>query len=601
MPNYQVLCYTRIPEEDAIYSAKLAYSMHLAVKMLDSDFEVLNHNAGVLYAKATQNEDGTLNRMSLKNPWIFEKEDGSYGVIAQRIKASVEEDDTSKGKLLYFESKDLLEYKEMPLLDLPESEFIEDASCEYINELGTYRLYWKNSIGKCYELDANNLSDISDSVDRREVDEINRESIETTIKGAVTRNVIEVPKHIAVRIQRKLTVPENVANEVPKSIIASTEEDVKNVKALARYSDGSTVEKPVKWNLENVDFNMSGSYLVTGEVDQKNYEFPIAINRADPCVGKWNGKYYFIATNDADKENTMYIREADSLAGLVDAPESLILDTKTYPHIGNLLWAPEFHVIKGKLYIFHAATPGNFREEQCHVMMLKENGNPLNASDWTMPIRVLKKDGSFLYGKEGITLDMTVFEIKDRYYAMWSQRQFEPVDQGAWIYLAEINPDEPWKLISDPVLVSMPDYGWANNRVFVDEGPYALITEKKLFVTFSSSLVDSTYVVGLLSADLDADLLEPDNWTKCNYPIMSCRTKEGETGTGHNAYVQDDDGLTWNIYHARTGVEGPRCTGFRRVHFDTEGYPLLELTQEKDLKLELAKVEMLVVVKEKIK
>ena len=596
MPNYQVLCYTRIAEKDSIYSAKLAYSMHLAVNMGGGSFEPLNHNAGVLYAKATQNADGTLNAMNLKNPWIFKKEDGTYGVIAQRILPNGETDESSKGKLLYFESKDLLAYREMPLIDLPESEFVEEASCQYIKELGKYRLYWKNNRGNCYQLDAYDLSKVNSTMERNEVDDISRDFIKTTIKGALPRNVMEVPKHVAVRLQRKLTVPENISNEVPKTIKATSQEEIKKVKAIAYYSDGSYVEKPVKWKLESVDFGKPGSYLVEGEINQKNYQFPIAINRADPCVGKWNGKYYFIATNDEDKEHTLYIREADNLAGLVDAPESLILDATTYPHIGNLLWAPEFHVIKGKLYIFHAATPEKFRDEQCHVMMLKENGNPMKASDWTTPIRVVKKDGSMLYGKEGITLDMTEFEIGDRYYVMWSQRQFEPVDQGAWIYLAEINPDEPWRLISDPVLISMPEYSWANNRVFVDEGPFALITEKKLCVTFSSSLVDSTYVVGLLSADLDADLLEPNNWTKCNYPIMSCRTKEGETGTGHNAYIQDDDGLIWNIYHARTGVDGPRCTGFRRVHFDVEGYPVLEVTAQKDLKPELAKVEMEVIV-----
>lgn len=29
--------------------------------------------------------------------------------------------------------------------------------------------------------------------------------------------------------------------------------------------------------------------------------------------------------------------------------------------------------------------------------------------------------------------------------------------------MAELNQEEPWKLISDPVLLSMPEYGWANN------------------------------------------------------------------------------------------------------------------------------------------
>lgn len=81
----------------------------------------------------------------------------------------------------------------------------------------------------------------------------------------------------------------------------------------------------------------------------------------------------------------------------------------------------------------------------------------------------------------------------------------------------------------------MPEYGWANNHTFVDEGSFALITEKQIFVTLSSAAADSTYVAGLLAAAPDADLLKPDSWTKCSYSILSCRFVEGEYETGHNA------------------------------------------------------------------
>lgn len=155
---------------------------------------------------------------------------------------------------------------------------------------------------------------------------------------------------------------------------------------------------------------------------------------------------------------------------------------------------------------------------------------------------------------------------------------------------------EPWKLITDPVLLSMPEYGWANNHTFVDEGPFAMITEDRVYLTFSSAAVDSTYVVGMMSADPGADLLNPESWVKENYPLLSSRSVEGEFGTGHNAYVIDEDGLVWNTYHARPGVNGPRSTGIRRVHFNAEGFPVLDMTEEMDLNPELAAVKMKVVV-----
>ena len=178
----------------------------------------------------------------------------------------------------------------------------------------------------------------------------------------------------------------------------------------------------------------------------------------------------------------------------------------------------------------------------------------------------------------------------------WSQRQFQPVDQGAFLYIASIDPAQPWKLATEPVLLAMPEYGWENNHTFVAEGPFALKRGTKVYLTYSAAAVDSTYTVGLLTGDTSDDLLDPQNWVKENCPLLSSRSVEGEYGTGHNAYVTDEDGLVFNTYHARPGVDGPRSTGIRRVHFNTEGFPVLDLTEEKDLAPELADVKTVAVV-----
>lgn len=614
MNGYRVLFYTRIPEEDAIYSKKLADSMHLALIDENGSCIELNHNAGILYAKAVQHADGTLQAKSLRNPWIFRMADGSFGVIAQRMEADGSEEEADKGKLLFFTSGDLLRYREEALLDLGRGERIDDAQCRYDEESGKYVLEWKEGAA-CFVVCVEQMTqEALTAALIRSRGCLENEKAENAAggtqqqaacalpdgisypKGAQVRGSIEVETQTAERLYRKLVPPVNTANEVPKEVHISGPEELCGVKARAGYSDGTWVEKRVDWYAQDVDFTRPGTYEVSGRVHQERYEFPMAWHRADPCIGKWNGKYYFIATNDLDNNHTLYIREADTIPGLVTAQEALILDTDMYPHLGNLLWAPEFHIIKDRLYIFHAGTPQEFEKEQCHVMALKENGNPMKASDWEMPVRVVKKDGSFLYSEQGITLDMTEFEVNGRYYVVWSQRQFFPVDQGAWLYMAEIDPDQPWKLITDPVLLSMPEYGWANNHTFVDEGPFALFHGERIFLTFSSAAVDSTYVVGLLSADLSADLLDPASWVKENYPIMSSRSQEGEYGTGHNSYVTDEDGLVWNAYHGRPGVEGPRSSGLRRVHFDPEGYPVLELTEERDLAPGLSWVSTRVVV-----
>ncbi len=600
-----VICYSRLPKEDAIYSKKLAYSMHLALQEESGKIIPLNHNSGILYAKATQNEDGTLNAMNLKNPWLFEMKDGSFGVVAQRINHDGSEDISSVGKLLFFTSKDLIHYKEHALLDLGRGNAITDAICGYDKEYKTYTLMWKERDGGCYFYEAREFEKISEGnfkhydariFDKQMAVKLTLATGESLPEGAVMRNTLEVSPRIADDLKTRFLTPENIENEVEEKVTVTSAEELNEVRAVAHYSDGSSVKKRVDWYADGIDWNTPGEYRIKGRIHQNRYEFPVAWNKADPCIAKWNGKYYFISTNDLDREHTIYIREADSIPELMTAQQIKILDAYTYPHLVDLLWAPELHIINGRLYVFHAGTAKGFFEEQCHVMALKEGGNPTIASDWEMPVRVIKKDGSYLYGEQGITLDMTHFEAGGVHYVCWSQRQFKPVDQGAWLYIACIDPDRPWQLTTDPVLLSMPEYSWANNHTFVDEGPFALFRDGRIYLTFSSAAVDSTYVVGLMTADPDTDLTNPDNWTKENYPLLSSRSVDGEYGTGHNAYVTDDDGLVWNTYHARPGLEGPRSSGIRRVHFNIEGFPVLDMTEEMDVKPELAMVETIVVV-----
>lgn len=199
-----------------------------------------------------------------------------------------------------------------------------------------------------------------------------------------------------------------------------------------------------------------------------------------------------------------------------------------------------------------------------------------------MPIKVQKPDGSPIY-QHGITLDMTTFVSGGDNYVVWSQRQFSPIDLGAWLYIAKIDPKEPWKLICEPKVLSMPILGWQNNHTLVDEGPYALIRDGKVYLTFSSALVDSTYCVGLFTANLGDDLMDINNWHKTGYPLLSSASVEGEFGPGHNAYCIDEYGDIWNTYHARPGVDGPRSSGLRRVHIGFDGEPVLDMTEDKDV------------------
>lgn len=560
----QLLLYTRQPLHEDIYAPKLAHSVHLAL-IQDGECTPLNHNSGVVYAKAVPGDMGVLRPYSLRRPWLTKLPDGQWAVVAERIGCDGSPDPASCDHVLFFTSDDLIHYTEQPLLHL---------SDPLVQE---------------YQEKRQLLPDLA-GLDLPE--------------GCVPGCVAAIAPEDAARLRARFLTPVNVANDVPAQVEAAAPADLATVRATARYSDGSTVQKRVDWDTRAIDWTKPGRYEISGRIHQDRYEFPMAWSKADPAVCRWQGKYYFISTNDLDGNHTLFIREADSLPGLVTAQQTCILDTTMYPHLGSLLWAPEMHVINDKLYIFHAGTPGPFGQEQSHVMALKPGGNPTRRNDWEMPRRVVKKDGTMLYDK-GITLDMTVFWSAGRLYAAWSQRQFNPVDLGAWLYIAELDPDEPWRLLSDPQVLTAPEYGWENNHTFVVEGPFALYRDGRIFLTYSGALVDSTYAVGMLSMADGADPLDPASWTKENYPLLTSRSVPGEYGPGHNAYVTDEDGLIWNTYHARPGIRtedgrqgfGPRSSGIRRVHFGAENFPFLDMTEEMDLKPALAWVRTTVHVK----
>lgn len=665
-----LLGYTREPINNILYDERLAYSLHLALSEDGVTYKSVNHNSGVLFALATENKDGSVNPMSIKNPCIFAMKDGGYGVIAVRMldgdafrkmeddkakalgldpakqeqKPYDEHDASSKGAVVFWTTKDFLKYEEKGLICL-DTDYIEKAVCEFAEDTQCYELQWLNESGKSFIAEVRDLDSLVlvNGIGAAEIGSGKRGShlacedeaivyddtcsyvLETLaekgigvaemegdvlvptenldeidlveMEGAILHNAVEIPDAVAERITLKLAAPMNVGVVVPESVEVSSAEELGKVKADLKFSDGTIVSRKVDWDMSGVDFGKTGQYRVKGSVHQDHYEFPIAFNRADPCVGHWNGKYYFIATNDADNNHTIYVREADTIVDLKTAEEHLILDSQTYEGIGGLLWAPEFHEINGKMYIFHAATPGEFFWEESHIMELREGGSPICREDWSAPRRIVRMDGSELCepGKV-ITLDMTTFEWDGSWYVVWSQREFLPKDLGAWLYIAKLNPEKPWMLASEPVVLSKPDYGWGNNHTFVEEGPFALPVEDKLYVTFSAAAVDTSYVVSYLVAEHGADLLDTRQWVKNGYPILTSRSMEGEFGTGHNAYITDEDGLIWNTYHARPGTEGVRSSGVRRVHLDVDGAPMLDVTEELDLKPEFKNVETTVVV-----
>ena len=385
--------------------------------------------------------------------------------------------------------------------------------------------------------------------------------------------------------------------EVPESVELNDISGLKNVTATVKYSDGSTDVKPINWNLNGVP--ASGSFEVSGEIDVKDYPFPGPSGFADPVFYKRGGKWYLLATNDNTGDVGMYVKCADSVEGLF-SDESKWVCILPYDESRNFIqtfWAPEFHEIGGELYILFAVG-GKQWSPHSHVMKLKQGGDIMDPDGWEEPKQVVRADGSELFPR-GITLDMTFFRANGKAYLMWSERRFGP-DTGSMLSIAEIDEKTPWILKSEPVLIARPLFGWENQAGTVNnEGPYALMLGDKIRVAYSGGAAGGySYVIGWLTAENGADLLDPKSWKKQLWPSAQAQMYVDREGVGHNSFFTGDDGKLYIAYHAQpVGEDHHRCTGAHRAHISKNGEPRFELYPEADLPKDKRRVTIKVTVK----
>lgn len=351
------------------------------------------------------------------------------------------------------------------------------------------------------------------------------------------------------------------------------------LQAKVVYTDGSFDWKPVRWKISE-----DGS-SATGEILQNQYPYPSACGWADPVIYPYEGKWYFLATNDNTGDVGLYLRKADTVEGLFapDNQPSLILPYDEERDFIQTFWAPEFHRIGGELYIL-LAIGGRQWAPHSHMMKLKKGEDPCLQSSWEEPVRVAKADGSDLApGK--ITLDMTHFQIDGNHYLCWSQRRFNP-DSGSMLYIARTNRDRPWVLQTEPVLLSRPLYGWENQSGTVNnEGPFPLFVGDKLYLTYSGGAAGGySYVAGFLELEKGKDPLNPENWTKSVCPESSSVMFRDREGPAHNSYFVGDDQKTYFVCHAqRPGEDNHRNTSITRLQINALGRPVLALEPEEDL------------------
>lgn len=545
----KLLVYTRQTDAKS-YPDGLARSIHIAVSRDGRHYQLLHQNYGILFAKGEIRSDNTICPKGVKDPDVFSWPEGGFGIAATRVNEDGSSDEDCRGKLLLWKTADFMDFQDMGMVEE------EGLNLDY-EKKESCMIQGEPVIGSWTEIDAS-LCD---------------------------------------RLLLYWNPLSHVHTYLPESVAVTSREELEKLRAIAVYSDGSTVSKKVVWHMEEVDFSTPGTYQVRGSLYDTQYPFPLARGYGDPVIFPWKGKWYFLGTNDNLDDIGIYVREADTVSGLFaeGVEEHLILGVDEEKDFIQTFWAPEFHIIGGQLYILFAVG-GKVWGPQCYLMKLKADGRIIDATGWETPVRVLRQNGKPL-AENGITLDMTYVSAGERSYMIWSYREHigTPADTGSMLYIAEADDEKPWQLAGEPVLLSRPLFGWENvSGTINNEGPHAFVYDGKVYLTYSGGdAAGYTYVLGLLTADVTENLTDVSVWKKSCTPVLSFYSVEGEYGPGHDSFFVDDDGNLMIAYHAEDALESRlRSDGIRRIHFDVQGMPRFDLSAERDLNPALREVSI---------
>ena len=97
-------------------------------------------------------------------------------------------------------------------------------------------------------------------------------------------------------------------------------------------------------------------------------------------------------------------------------------------------------------------------------------------------------------------------------YLVWAQSV--PERRGTSLFIAKM--DTPWSIKGNQVCITQPDLPWERIGHNVNEAPAVIHKNGRLFMSYSASATDSNYCLGLLTANEDADLLDPKSWSSAS-------------------------------------------------------------------------------------
>lgn len=312
------------------------------------------------------------------------------------------------------------------------------------------------------------------------------------------------------------------------------------------------------------------------------YNQPWIYQRADPYIYRHtDGWYYFSAS--VPEYDRVILRRSRTLFGLAEAEERIVWKKHDFGPMSYHVWAPELHYIMGKWVIYFAAGEKD-DVWKIRPYILECAGDDPYQDPWQERGMLIPAEGD-CFSFQGFSLDATVFQVRKEHYVVWAEK----VGVGKQIsnlYIAKLK--SPFELSTVQVLLTTPDYAWERFGFWVNEGPAILMHDHQIYLTYSASDTGIHYCLGMLTADMNDDLLDPRSWKKSSTPVLETDASLGIYGPGHNSFTKDEAGNDILVYHARTSsqiVENPlynpdRHTMLMKIRWSANNNPIFSYYEE---------------------
>jgi len=565
-------------------------------------FAALNDGQGVLFPE--------LGSRKMGSPVAFRHPDGGFGLVATL--------DSNSNRIYVFDSENLYSFSDERLVQFaPSAMRAARVAVDYDNATGAYRLQFTNLVdGLPYEVATGDFVTFAAPVAIGSAPSFKTGGFPS---GQIETDAIAVTRAESDAVLARLGRVHSTGVGVFADLdVAKGEVGSLPGSTTVTYSNGTTTEMPVTWDDSAVNWNVPGTYTVSGTVERAEYSSPFVERRADPDVTLGDDGYYYFtgsypmtSSGDPQGYDRVILRRASTIDGLGSAAEVAIWDESSEAGMNRYIWAPELEKINGEWYIlFTAARSGvwDIRPATLHYTGGALSGAAaMDPANWETTGYMLPAAGDTT-AFNAFSLDMTHFEQGGVDYAIWAQSDAEGFST---LRMAPMDSANPQQLSAQSIQLSRPTRAWEQaSGVEVNEGPAVIMHDGKVIVAFSSASVDAAYNVSVLWADETADLMDPASWTKLGYPLLTTADVPGEFGPGHNSFTVDELGNPVIVYHSRTygdatntgeatdgGLYDPRRHArAATVHWDVDGLPLLDMTAAEELDPALADVSMQVTV-----